>query len=159
MPTKEDTAAIKIQKRIRGILMRTKYKKLLKVRKYVYVYRVIEGYTLVPDDTLEKHQFETFVWLDLLTEKITFNLFSVSKRKFKLKGVLKFEVEQTDNFDLLKDRARAFSKAHLQKLAIENNTVVFGEGNAAVLEYDLLSHYSKFLLKKSQHLLNISLLR
>ena len=109
--------------------MRKKYKKLLKLQKNVFLYKAVERYALNPGEIFEKHPFEIYIWLDLLTDKITFNLFSVSKRKFKLKGTLKFEIEQRDNFNQLKDHARAFADAHLQKMTVENNTVVFGEGN------------------------------
>ena len=109
--------------------MRNKYKKLLKVQKHVFLWKSAEEYSIDFDDSAEKHAFDAYVWLDLLAEKIVFNFFSSQKRKYKLKGVLKFNMEQKASFNQLKDYARALARAHLQKLAIENSTIVFDTGN------------------------------
>ena len=124
----KEKASIRIQKLCRGFLARRKYKKMLKVQKYVFLIKYAGEFLINLEDSREKHMFDVYIWLDLLADKIIFNFFSLSKRSYKFKGALKFEVIQRDDFSLLQDQARAFAQAILQKIVIENNVIAFGTG-------------------------------
>lgn len=120
---------MKVQKRIRGILVRLRYKKLLKTQKLVYIHRSTERYALRPEDPFDKQTFEVFVWLELLNEKILFNFFSIITKKLCLKGRLPYEMKERQTIRELKVNAKAFAQAHLQKVTIKDSTVIFGKGS------------------------------
>lgn len=130
---REDKAATKIQKTIRGSLVRRRYKKLLKTQKLIFLHKGTERYALNPADPFDKHTFEVFVWFELLNERIIFNFFSVLTKKYKLKGRLPYEMKDGQNIVDLKRHAKAFAQAHLQKVTIQDDVVYFGKGKILVV--------------------------
>ena len=75
-------AAVRIQKHIKGVLTRIKYKRSLKKQqRYWLVCNAIAKLGLDPEDPYDLHNYHTIVWYDLLRETMIFQIKRIFNKK------------------------------------------------------------------------------
>lgn len=122
-------AAVRIQKYIKGVLARIKYKRNLKEQRYWLLFKSIAKLGLDPEDPYDTHNYQILIWYDLSQETIIYQLKKIfNKKQFytaKVKQPLPRDYNETDFLQEIRNWAIAM----LRLIYLDNDHLKFKPGS------------------------------